>query len=124
MQRRENWAEGEAAQDEILEAGLGDGLPVIVPRRERVMRMLSACATPDAAIAILPPGYEEVTWRDVAFNAVMAGCLPVYLTVIAAAIEAMAAPEFNLLGIATTTGSATVCVVVNGTVARHIGMNS
>jgi hypothetical protein len=43
--------------------------------------------------------------------------------VVGAAIEAMAAPEFNLLGIATT-GSATVCVIVNGPIADEMGMNA
>ena len=123
MHIRENWPEGDAAQDEIVAAGLGDGLPIVVPTRERIERMLAACDAPGAVIAILPPGYEEVTWRDVAVNAVMAGCKPAYLPVIAAAVDAIAAPEFNLLGIATTTGSATMCIVVNGAAARELAMN-
>jgi hypothetical protein len=124
MEIRNEWPEGDAAQEAILEAGLGDGLPVILPTRERIDRMLSACGNAASTVAVLPPGYEEVTWRDVAYNAVMAGCKPAYLPVIAAAIEAISAPEFNLLGIATTTGSATVCIVVNGPIAREIAMNA
>jgi hypothetical protein len=54
----------------------------------------------------------------------MAGCRPEYLPVIGAAIEALAADEFNLLGIQTTTGSATPVVIVNGPVAATIGMNA
>src|SRR5215210_6331483 len=123
MQIREDWPEGDEAQDEIVATGVGDGLPVVIPTRERVERMLSACPDPAASIAVLPPGYEDVTWRDVAVNAVMAGCKPAYLPVVAAAVEAIAAPEFNLLGIATTTGSATMCIIVNGPVARQLGMN-
>jgi hypothetical protein len=119
-----NWSDIEKAQDEILTAGLGDGLPVVVPTRERIERMLTACGDPQAPIAILPPGYEEVTWRDVAINAVMAGCEPPYLPVVAAAVEAIAAPEFNLLGIATTTGSATMCLIVNGPAIRDLAMNA
>ena len=115
----------DAAQYELLEAGLTDGLPVIPPTRERVDAALeSAGKDPAASVAILPPGYEDVTWRDVAINAVMAGCDPSYLPVVGAAIAGMAAPEFNLLGIATTTGSATVCVIVNGPLVARIGMNS
>src|SRR5688500_3614533 len=110
MQIREDWGEGDETQDEIVAEGLGDGLPVVVPTRERIERMLAACAQRSAAIAVLPPGYEDVTWRDVAVNAVMAGCKPAYLPIVAAAVEAIAAPEFNLLGIATTTGSATMCI--------------
>src|SRR3954468_8145204 len=115
----------DAAQHELLEAGLTDGLPVIPPTRERVDAALDAAhKNPADAIVVLPPGYEEVTWRDVAVNAVMAGCAPSYLPVIAAAVEAIAAPEFNLLGIATTTGSATVCVIVNGPIVARIAMNA
>jgi hypothetical protein len=75
-------------------------------------------------LAMLPPAFAEITWRDVAINAVLAGCAPDYLRVVGAAIAAMAEPEFNLLGISTTTGSATVCIVVNGPIANAIGMNS
>lgn len=115
----------DAAQHELLEAGFTDGLPVIPPTRERVAAALDgARKDPADPIAILPPGYEEVTWGDVAVNAVMAGCAPSYLPVVGAAVAAMAAPEFNLLGIATTTGSATVCVIVNGPLAGRIGMNA
>jgi hypothetical protein len=119
-----NWSDTDEARDEIFAAGLGDGLPVVVPTRERIERMLTACSNPDATIAILPPGYEAVTWRDVAINAVMAGCDPPYLPVVAASIEAIAAPEFNLLGIATTTGSATMCIIVNGPAVRDLAMNA
>lgn len=115
----------DAAQQTLNDSGVTDGLPVTPPTRERVEAMLYACGIDgSAAIAVLPPGYEEVTWRDVAINAVMAGCRPAYLPVVGAAISAMAAPEFNLLGIATTTGSATTCVIVNGPIVAAIGMNS
>lgn len=118
----EKWDE---AQEALRAAGLTDGLPVIPPGARRVDAMLAACGVdPAAAIGVLPPAYENVTWRDVAINAVMAGCAPAHLPVVAAAVEAMAAPEFNLLGIATTTGSATVCVIVNGPVVPRIGLNA
>ncbi|HET7157591.1 MAG TPA: UGSC family (seleno)protein, partial [Burkholderiales bacterium] len=67
----------DAAQEALTAAGATDGLPVIPPTRERVEAMLSACGLdPALSIGILPPAYEEVTWRDVAINAVMAGCKP------------------------------------------------
>jgi hypothetical protein len=114
----------DAAQDSLAESGVTDGLPVIPPTRERVEGMLHAAGVnADETVAVLPPAYAEVTWRDVAVNAVLAGCKPGYLRVVGAAVSAMAAPEFNLLGIATTTGSATTCVIVNGPVARELAMN-
>ena len=115
----------EQAQDELAAAGLTDGLPVVPPTAERVARMLHACGLePGGVLAILPPCYHPATWQDVAINAVMAGCRAEYLPVVGAAVAAIAADEFNLLGIATTTGSATPLVIVNGPIAREIGMNA
>ena len=117
--------EWDAIQQDLARSGVTDGLPVVPPSSRRLAAMLDAAGV-DASeiIAVLPPAYASVTWRDVAINAVMAGCAPGHLRVIAAAVSAIAAPEFNLLGIATTTGSATVCMLVNGPAAREIDMNS
>ena len=118
----ESW---DAAQHALMQAGLTDGLPVVPPTDERVRIMMASARVDGAArVALLPPAYTHATWRDVAMNAVMAGCAPEYLRVVGAAIEGISAPEFNLLGIATTTGSATVCVIVSGPIAREIGMNA
>lgn len=115
----------ERTQDELAAAGLTDGLPLIPPTAERVAYMLKACGLkPGGVLAVLPPSYNQATWQDVAINAVMAGCRAEYLPVVGAAIAAIAADEFNLLGIATTTGSATPLVIVNGPIAREIGMNA
>ena len=115
----------DAAQDTCLRSGVTDGLPVTPPSRERVAAMLSKCAAaPGEVVCVLPPSYAEVTWHDLAVNAVMAGCRPEHLPMIAAAIEAISAPEFNLLGIATTTGSACVCLVVNGPALEAKGLNA
>lgn len=118
-------ADFDDAQRVLLEAGLTDGLPVVPPTRERVQRMLDAngCAA-DAAVAVLPPLYGTATWRDVATNAVMAGCTDACLPVVAAAVAALADDAFNLLGIATTTGSATPLVIVSGPIVERIGMNA
>ena len=117
--------EWDRTQDALAAAGVTDGLPVIPPTRERVDAMLRGCgADPDASLAVLPPAYAEVTWRDVAINAVLAGCKPEYLPIVGAAVSAMAEPQFNLLGIATTTGSAATCVIVNGPIVSRLGLNS
>jgi hypothetical protein len=115
----------EAAQEALERAGKSDGLPLVPPTPERIERMLKPHGLrPDAVVAELMPAYVDATWRDIAENAVMAGCRPEYLPVIGAAIEALGSGEFNLLGIQTTTGSATPVVVVNGPVAAAIGMNA
>jgi hypothetical protein len=116
--------EWDRAQQVLADAGLTDGLPVVPPTRERVDAMLQgAHVDPARLVTSLPPAYAEVTWQDIAINAVMAGCASAFLPVVAAAVEAIAAPEFNLLGIATTTGSATVCVIVNGPIVSALGLN-
>lgn len=115
-----NW---QAAQDALAVAG--DGLPLVPPTPARVGAMLAAHGfAPDEVVVELPPLFAAVTWRDVAVNAVMAGCPPACLPVVGAAVEAIAAPEFNLIGIATTTGSATPIVIVNGPVVEAIGLNA
>lgn len=115
----------ETAQDTLSEAGVTDGLPVVPPTPERVARMLAAAGRePYEKVCQSPLLFGEVTWQDAAINAVMAGCRPEYLRVIAAAIDALTDPEFNLLGVATTTGSAAIVVIVNGPLAARIGINA
>ena len=115
----------ERAQEEMDAAGLGDGLPIVPPTADRVERMLAANGVdPEAVICQLPPLFADATWQDIAVNAVMAGCKPEHLLIVGAAIDAVAEPEFNLIGIATTTGSAATLVIVNGPVASKAAMNS
>ncbi|RPI47085.1 MAG: hypothetical protein EHM59_05580 [Betaproteobacteria bacterium] len=115
----------EQAQDEMMAAGLSDGLPIVPPTADRVERMLSKhWVDPDEVLCQLAPLFVPVTWRDLAINAVMAGCKPEYLPVVAAAVEALAGAEFNLIGISTTTGSAGTLVIVNGPIAPALGMNA
>jgi hypothetical protein len=118
----DNW---QAAQDALINAGLTDGLPVVPPTAARVRAMLDAHGFDGAeVITDLPPLFAPVTWQDVAINAVMAGCLPAYLPVVGAAVEGIAQGEFNLVGIATTTGSASPMIIVNGPVVQNIGLNA
>ncbi|HVN29749.1 MAG TPA: redoxin domain-containing protein, partial [Candidatus Binataceae bacterium] len=108
----------------MFERGLTDGLPVIPPTRERVLRMLTGTRRdPREVIANLAPNMGPATIEKIAANAVMAGCKPEYLPVVIAAIEAVAAPEFNAHGIMSTTWGATPVIVVNGPIRERIGMN-
>lgn len=88
----------------LYRKGMTDGLPVIPPTPKRVEEMLTGSPLqPDHVIAELPPRGGIATVEKLAINAVMAGCLPEYFPVVIAAVEAMAQPQFNLLGIQTTT---------------------
>jgi hypothetical protein len=117
------------SQEDPVEAayarGWTDGLPVVPPTRERVLRMLGGTRRdPAEVVAVVPPDLAECTVEKVAINAVMAGCLPEYLPVVLAALEAACTDEFNVHGVLATTWSAGPVVIVNGPIASRIGMNS
>ncbi len=102
-----------------------DGLPVVPPTPTRVYRMLQGTSrAPDEVIGIIPPDLAPCTVEKVAINAVMAGCKPEYLPVVLAAVEAALIDEFCMHGLLCTTMFAGPMVVVNGPLARKIGMNS
>ena len=117
-----------AAEDEfeaMFERGWTDGLPVVPPTEERVLRMLSGTTrAPDEIVAVVPPDLVECTVEKVAVNAVMAGCLPEHLPVVLAAVEAACTSEFNVHGLLATTWFSGPMVVVNGPITKRIGMNS
>jgi hypothetical protein len=101
-----------------------DGLPLVPPTPERVKRMLGAarCA-PQDIVATVAPGFGSATVEAIAINAVMAGCRPVYLPVVIAAVEAATEQRFNLQGIQATTNPVTPWIIVNGPIARMLGIN-
>jgi hypothetical protein len=105
--------------------GWSDGLPVVPPTPERVLRMLQGTRrAPSEVVAVAPPDYAECTVEKVAINAVMAGCRPEYLPVVLAAVEAVCTDEFNIHGVLATTYFVGPVLIVNGPIARAIGMNS
>jgi hypothetical protein len=108
-----------------FERGWSDGLPVVPPTPERVARILTG-TTRDAEeiVAVVPPDLVECTVEKVATNAVMAGCKPEYLPVVLATVEAACTDEFNMHGLLATTYFSGPVVIVNGPIARAIGMNS
>ncbi|MGY1660925.1 thioredoxin [Geodermatophilus sp. SYSU D00705] len=123
--RRVELADLEDEHEALFDRGWTDGLPVVPPTPERVLRMLRGTARdPGEVVAVVPPDLVECTVEKVAVNAVMAGCLPEYLPVVLAALEAACAEEFALHGVLATTYFAGPVVVVNGPVAARIGMNS
>lgn len=105
--------------------GWSDGLPLVPPTPERVLRMLQGTSRdPQEVVTVVPPDLVECTVEKVAVNAVMAGCLPEYLPVVLAAVEAACTQEFNIHGVLATTYFSGPVVIVNGPIAREIGMNS
>lgn len=94
------------------------------PTDERVLWMLSGTRRdPREVIGRVPPNLAECTVEKVAINAVMAGCRPEYMPVVLAALEAALEPVFTLHGLVATTYFSAPVIIVNGPVARRIGMN-
>jgi len=107
-----------------FERGWTDGLPVIPPTDERIIRMLSGTRRdPKEVIGKVPPNLAPITVEKVAINAVMAGCKPEYLPVVIAALEAALEPIFTMHGLLCTTCFSSPVIVVNGPIAKSIGMN-
>jgi len=114
-----------AAMELFSQNGWTDGLPVVPPTEARVRAFLAAAQKqPGDIIGVVPARGRVVTAEKVAINAVMAGCLPEYMPVVVAAMEAMLQEEFNLHGCAASTGGAGHLVIVNGPLARKLGFNS
>ncbi|MFG1361269.1 thioredoxin [Xanthobacter pseudotagetidis] len=108
-----------------FDRGWTDGLPVVPPTDARILRMLDGTARrPGEVIGRMPPDLAPLTVEKVAINAVMAGCRPEYMPVLLAAIEAALKPVFTLHGVICTTCFSSPVIIVNGPIARRIGMNS
>jgi len=105
--------------------GWSDGLPLVPPTVERVLAMLEGTTrAPDEVLGIMPPDRVECSVEKVAVNAVMAGCKPEYFPVVLAAVEAALVPELGLHGVLCTTNAIAPVVMVNGPIAKRIGMNA
>jgi len=114
----------EAASRAAYEAGWTDGLPIVPPTRERVDRMMATLGrAPDDIVATLPPLRSAATIEKIAINAVMAGCYPEHFPVVVAAVEAVAAPEFELFGVNTTTNSTVPFIIINGPIRNELDIN-
>ena len=115
-----------SADDEVefmFDQGFSDGLPLVPPTPERVMRMLSGTQRdPQEVLAIMPPNMGEVTVEKVAINAVMAGCKPEYMPVINTVVQAICTDEYNIHGVMATTMGASPVIVVNGPIRHQLGM--
>ena len=116
-------ADWDAAQAALLEAELSDGLPTVVPTPARLAAMLAGRDTSEN-FGMMPPLFGEITAGAVAYCCVLAGCRPTEFPVVLEAAIATLEPEFNLLGIQTTTGTPTAAVLVHGPAVAALGMNS
>ncbi len=115
----------ENLQQLFLENRFTDFLPVVLPTAEKVAEMLTGTSRdPDEVVGKMSPTntgnyfeYWTFTVRDVAVNAVMAGCKPEYLPVLLAATstgkEAISVSDNSFVG----------ALVINGPIRDEIGLN-
>lgn len=105
--------------------GWTDGLPIVAPTPELVNAALDAALLePDRILGVEPVRGLVITAEKVAINAVMAGCRPADLAVVAAAVEAMCEPAYLLHGNAASTGGSAPLLIVNGPIRAALGLNA
>src|SRR3984893_3038462 len=115
----------EAIKDHFYEQRWTDGRPIIPPTsgRGESMRAGLPWRNPDDVIGVVPPAMGLATLRNIAVNAVMAGCQPSYLPVIVAALSAVLEKAYGLAHRQTTTHAGAPLLIVNGPIAREPSLN-
>ena len=110
----------------FYERGWTDGLPIVPPTEERLQGMLAGMPGSDAdeLVSVVPPKNGRATLRQVAINAVMAGCRPEYLPVVVAALRAVSDPRYGLSHRQTTTHAGAPLIIVNGPIAARLKINA
>ena len=109
----------------MYETSWTDGLPVVPPTEERVRQFIEYVdRSPEELVAEVPPLGGRATIERIAVNAVMAGCLPEYMPVVIASIQAMMDERFNLRGVQCSTGIHSPLVIVNGPIVQRLNINS
>jgi len=105
--------------------GWTDGLPIVPPEVGMVEQMVECAGLPrDHIVAELEPLRGLATVEKIAVNAVMAGCLPEYISILITLTEAIASPEFNLRGVQTTDENVAPLLIFSGELAQRLNINS
>ena len=115
----------EEIMDYLDREHLGDGLPVVPPTQSRLDKMYAYCPFDPAMVLCreVGPTGKDITVKDVAIAAVMAGCKPTAMPVLVAAFKALADPRYNLLQSVTTSHPGGNMVLVSGPIAQEIGLS-
>jgi hypothetical protein len=108
----------------FYQRGWTDGLPIIPPTEAAVAEMMTGTDLPaDHLVEKLEPRLGKATVERIAINAVMAGCLPTYMPLLIAGVQALAAnPACGMM--AASTGSFSPFWLVNGPVAKDANFRS
>ncbi|MBN2420291.1 MAG: hypothetical protein JXL81_12955 [Deltaproteobacteria bacterium] len=115
----------------FLEKRFTDFMPIVLPTKERVEEMLMGTShDPDEVVGKMSPtntgDYFEFwtfTVRDVAVNAVMAGCKPEYMPVLLAILSPDPRTGISKEAISISDNGFMGAVVINGNIRDEIGLN-
>lgn len=105
--------------------GWTNGQPIAMPTEEAVLEMLRGTELPkDHVVAQIPPMMGLATVEKIAINAVMAGCLPIYLPVLIAAVKGALDERIFFEGWCCSQSTWGPVVTVSGPVVNDIGINT
>jgi hypothetical protein len=109
----------------FLQQGWSDGLPLVPPTAKAVKKMMEGTDLPaNHLVGVVEPGGGRATIEKIAINAVMAGCLPQYMPVVIAAVEAITDPAFNLREVQCTSCNMAPLLIISGThLAEDLNIN-
>lgn len=104
---------------------IADGLPFIPPTVERYQKMLAYCPWDENTKLVDPsgPSGKEITVKDVAIAAVMAGCKPTAMPVLVASFRALNSPLYNFSQSVTTSHPGGNMCIVSGPIAQEINLS-
>jgi hypothetical protein len=100
-----------------------DGLPIIPPTRDRIEAFLAHTdRQPSDRIGVLLPSNSAASVWSVAVNGVMAGCKPVHMPILLAAVEAICDPTFRIQDAGSTPGWEPL-IILGGPIIRDLGFH-
>jgi hypothetical protein len=114
-----------AVNEYFQDRGWTDGLPIIPPTIQLIEMMLSYSNNdPEKEISLFPPLMRPGNLKQIAINAVMAGCKPEYFPAIISCLEAVIDDACQLFGIQSGTNAATPLFFFNGPIVKALKINS
>lgn len=115
----------EEIMDYFHEEHISDGLPIIPPTKRRYEAMMEYCPWDEDTKLVDPsgPSGKEITVKDVAIAAVMAGCKPNAMPVLVTAFKALNSPLYNFNQSVTTSHPGGNMCIVSGPIAQELGIS-
>ena len=99
------------------------GMPVMPPTEEKVRELLTGTdLPPDYVVAKIPPLLGKATVEKIAVNGAMAGCLPIHMPALIAAVEATADPAVWVEAYTCSLASWAPLLMINGPIRKDLDL--